>query len=191
MANAALSEFDLDSVAFIPASQPPHKDTASISSFDHRVAMLNLVCADTDMFQCNAIEGGLATPSYTIDTLVELLEFYGPGSELFFLIGVDAFIDILTWKAYQDILKLINLIVFRRQGLNKLDLVSFFSTLGYSGQGNHWHGNKEQKDIYITQYTPDNVSSSAIRKKIQTGQQCTEFLNGNVFDYIIRNGLYR
>ncbi len=190
MAKSAHSEFHLDSITFLPAGHPPHKDTAAVTAFDHRIAMLKLACDRIDNFECNAIEGTLATPSYTIDTLRALLQYYRPGTELFFLIGVDAFIDILTWKAHRDILTLTSLIVFKRRGLTKPDLASFLKSLGYREYKNHWQGRLEQKNIYIPQYIPDDISSSAIRKKIKSGQECTGLLGDKVFQYIQSNRLY-
>lgn len=190
MAEAALQEFHLDIVAFIPAGHPPHKDTSAVTAFYRRVAMLQLVCNDSYNYECNPIEGSLAAPSYTIDTLRALLEYYGPGTELFFLIGVDAFIEILTWKAHQDILNLVSLIVFKRRGLSEPDVASFLTSLGYKENEKYWQGKQGKKHVYISRYIPDDVSSSAIREKIKGGQKCIELLGENVFKYIKSNRLY-
>jgi len=191
LAEAAREEFGFDLVVFIPAGQPPHKDKTTILSFKHRVAMLKIACEGRSGFECNAIEGSLATPSYTIDTLEELLSHYGTGMQLYFLIGVDAFMDILTWKSYQAVLKLINIIISRRQGSDESSLKDLLSRLGYSGQGNLWQGENGLKDIFILQYTPDNISSSSIRENIKKGKACKACMPKNVLDYIDLNKLYR
>ena len=42
LAESALVECGLDKVVFIPAAEPPHKDSTAVTSFDHRLAMLKL-----------------------------------------------------------------------------------------------------------------------------------------------------
>ncbi len=76
LAETAMEECGLDKVVFLPAAQPPHKDGALITSFNHRLAMLRLACQGRKGFECNAIEGILPKPSYTIDTLQVLRNHY-------------------------------------------------------------------------------------------------------------------
>ena len=93
LAESALVECKLDKVVFIPSALPPHKNGAVITSFRHRLAMLSLAGQGFNGFECNAIEGDLPKPSYTIDTLRELLKHYKSDCQLYFMIGADAFLD--------------------------------------------------------------------------------------------------
>ncbi len=84
LADAAMAECALDQVVFIPACQPPHKNEASITSFSHRIAMLQIVGANNKHLSCTAIERELPTPSYTIDTLRAIGEGFPVGVNFFF-----------------------------------------------------------------------------------------------------------
>jgi len=191
MAEAAMKEFDLDRIAFIPSAQPPHKDTTTISSFAHRVTMLEIACAEKSCFEFNTIEDKLPAPSYTIDTLMVLFEHFGHQSQLFFLIGTDAFLEILTWKEYEKILKLINIIIAPRRGADQSPLADLLFRLGYSNQGDRWVGEGGLKDICFLRAIPDAISSSAIRDKIRLGEDCSRLMPNKVFDYIKSHRLYK
>ena len=111
LAEAALREGNLDQVLFIPSASPPHKVGTPITSFAHRLAMLELVSKRNPRFACSGIEGDLPAPSYTIDTLRVLGGLFPEETKFFFIIGIDAFLDFATWKSYRDILRLVNIVI--------------------------------------------------------------------------------
>ena len=55
-------------------------------------------------------------PSYTTMTLQKLQEQGFAPSELFFIIGADAFAEIRTWKSWQDVVSALEFIVVSRPG---------------------------------------------------------------------------
>lgn len=113
MARAARDRFALDRILFVPASSPPHKNGLTDASFDDRVRMLELACADEPAFHVSRIEQD-SSPSYSILTIERLLAA-GEGP-LAFLIGADAFADIRTWRRWQDVVRLVEFIVVTRPG---------------------------------------------------------------------------
>ncbi len=191
LAESALKECNLDKVVFIPAAQPPHKNGTSIASFSHRFAMLSLATEGMNDFECNAIESILPKPSYTIDTLRELRNHYETGCQLFFLIGADAFLDILTWKSHHEILRSVNIILSHRKGYQSDQLSALLNKLEYKASNRSWHGENGKKDIYILEETPVDFSSSDIRSMIGRGESFQRFLPKAVFEYIQKNKLYK
>ncbi|EKD33804.1 MAG: hypothetical protein ACD_75C02590G0014 [uncultured bacterium] len=191
LAEVALRECSLNKVFFVPAASPPHKDETTVTSFAHRVAMLEIVSATSSHFACSAIEGQLPTPSYTFDTLRALGDFFLEDTDLFFIIGVDAFLDIKTWKSYREILRLVNIVIAQRNGFRKAQLVDFLQALGYTQQTNCWQGDDGRKKIFLLAAQPGNFSSTLIRKKIKEGILPAGDIPEGVIEYIYKHQLYQ
>lgn len=191
LAESALKECGLDKVVFIPSAQPPHKNCASVTTFRHRLAMLMLAGEGRNGFECNAIEGILPKPSYTIDTLQALRKHYKNDCQLYFMIGADAFLDILTWKSPQELLHSANIILSQRKGYKGTQLSDLLKRLGYRAGDGSWHGDDGKKDIFILEKMPEDISSSGIRAKIRKGESVERFLPKQVIEYIQKHKLYQ
>jgi nicotinate-nucleotide adenylyltransferase len=191
LAEAALTDCNLDQVVFIPASQPPHKNGASIASFFHRKAMLQIACANDSRLSCLAIEEELPTPSYTIDTLHAIVTKFPPDVIFFFIIGADAFLDLLSWKSYEEILQCVAFIVAERKGYHLDRLSKFLRTLQYTDRGGFWLGKDGFREIILLQKIPDGYSSTAIRTKISKGIYRKEEIPIGVIEYIKEHALYQ
>lgn len=190
-AESALAECRLDKVVFLPSAEPPHKNGTSITSFSHRLAMLSLAGQGMNGFECDPIEATLPKPSYTIDTLRELRKQYRGNYRLYFMIGADAFLDILTWKSYQEVLHSVDIVLSRRNGYKDGRLIVLLKQLGYKATNSAWRGKDGKKDIYILQKTPDDHSSSVIRAMIGRGESVQRYLPESVMKYIEKNKLYQ
>ena len=118
VANHVQLALKLDSILFIPAALPPHKpghdDGREISSFIHRLTMLEKAIVKNSSFAVSDIEGKRSSPSYSIDTIKILISQIGKQADLFFIIGLDAFLEIDTWKHYKDLPDLVNFVVISR-----------------------------------------------------------------------------
>jgi len=116
IARLAADTFGLDKVLFVPAGTPPLK-TATLASFEDRVAMLTLAISADPRFEVSRIEDPAVRsgPSYSILT-VEALHQAGVG-RLLFLIGADAFADLPDkWYRWQDLVRSVEFIVIPRPG---------------------------------------------------------------------------
>ena len=190
LAESALKECNLDKVVFIPSAQPPHKESVSITPFRHRVAMLNLAGKSFNGFECNAIEGILPKPSYTIDTLWALREYYQSDCQMYFMIGADAFLDIPTWKSHHKLLESVNFILSLRKGYKETQLSELLQKLGYKSSDGSCYCSNSKKDIYILEKIPEGFSSSGIRRMIYQGDDVQLFLPESVMSYIRKHKLY-
>jgi len=115
IADEAQRRVSLDQVIFVPAANPPHKDTEGLTSFEDRFRMVELACTPYPHFSVSRLEEGKGR-SYTIDTLHRFRPQLGDQDELFFLIGADAFKEIRTWKRWQEVVQLTKFIVVSRPG---------------------------------------------------------------------------
>ncbi|MCA1594909.1 MAG: nicotinate-nucleotide adenylyltransferase [Chloroflexi bacterium] len=90
LAEQALFQFNLDRVLFIPAGAPPHKVHSPVTDARDRYVMTVLATVSNPRLEVSTIELDRTGRSYTVDTLRELHSSYGPGVELYFILGADA-----------------------------------------------------------------------------------------------------
>ena len=115
IAEEALRTFSLDSVLFIPAGNPPHKDPSAVTPYEDRFRMVEIACAPYPQFAVSRLEAG-EQRSYTINTLRQFRKELSPDDELFFLIGADAFEELKTWKDWREVVAMTEFIVVSRSG---------------------------------------------------------------------------
>jgi nicotinate-nucleotide adenylyltransferase len=107
--------FGLGKTCFIPAAQPPHKPHLDIAPAKDRLEMIRLAVASSKAFEISDIELKRTGPSYTIDTLRYFSDLPGARGRTYYLImGLDAFLEIDTWRAYLDIFKQVPVIIMAR-----------------------------------------------------------------------------
>jgi len=116
IARAAAEKFDLDVVYFVPADVPPHKRSRSLTEFQHRFAMLALATADDQRFVPSLLEADSEQPNYSIQTIRRLKSALKQSDKLYFLIGVDAFMEIGIWKQPVELLSECDFVVASRPG---------------------------------------------------------------------------
>ena len=207
IARQVAAEMALDRVLFIPAADPPHKKKPG-ASFRHRVAMLELALAEeqavfendpacpdnTAEFSISPIEAELASPSYTVDTLLALRKRL-PEQRFFFIIGGDSLLELHLWYRFQELLQLTSFIVISRPGiaLSVLQqavsrLPSSYSPVDTSKQ--HWLSpNGRAIHLIVNQITKD-IASSEIRRQFRLGLEPNTVSNG-VLHYIGVHQLYK
>ena len=69
--------------------------------------------------------------------------------QLYFMIGADAFLDILTWRSHLKVLHSVNIILSRRKGYKGKQLSYLLKKLGYKASDGAWQGEDGKKDIFI------------------------------------------
>jgi nicotinate-nucleotide adenylyltransferase len=116
-ADEAHAAFGLSEVLFIPTGQPPHKAGRVITPAEDRYMMTVLATAECPYFNVSRIEIEREGRSYTIDTLRELrsLKEY-EDAEFYFITGLDAVIDIMTWKNPHEIASMCKFVAVSRYG---------------------------------------------------------------------------
>jgi nicotinate-nucleotide adenylyltransferase len=113
---------NLDRVLFLPAGHPPHKELTGISPAVHRVRMVELAISSNPYFELSLLDVARAGKSYTADTLGLVQKERGPGTELFFIVGMDSLAELLTWRNTGDIIALSRLAVVNRAPYPSVDL---------------------------------------------------------------------
>ncbi|MGE0451237.1 MAG: nicotinate-nucleotide adenylyltransferase [Vicinamibacterales bacterium] len=191
LASGAQAALALTEVQVIPANVPPHRAKPLTSSF-HRFAMVAIAVAGRDGWRASDVELRHEAPSYTSTTLQRFESRGYLASELYFLIGADAFADISTWREYPRILDRANFVVVSRPGCSvselpaRLPALSRRMTFDPSGARDH-----ASTSIFLIDHTTADVSSTAIRERLSRGQSIAGLVDPRVQQHIEQHGLYR
>lgn len=190
----------LDRVIFIPAADPPHKK-GTYASYGHRVAMLEAALADPGdynkknkykKFEISLLEAERATPSYTVDTLLELKKRLGE-QHFYFIIGADSLLELHLWYHYQELPDLTDFIVVARPGISMQEIKQAISRLSgpfiADESQQHWRRSDGAEIVYLADVCK-SISSSTIRMQLAQGQH-PDTVNRRVLDYIFEHRLYR
>src|SRR5262249_19853230 len=116
VARAAADKFDLSRIYFAPADLPPHKQKRKLTDFQHRFAMLALATAEDKRFVPSLLDAPTGVPNYSVESVRRLKASIAKSDKLYFLIGMDAFKDISTWRQPEQLLKECDFIVAARPG---------------------------------------------------------------------------
>lgn len=179
-AEAVRLEYALDKVIFIPAGNPPHKQTSKVTPAMHRFVMTVMATYSNPNFLVSAIEIERRGPSYTIDTVTALKEQYGQETQIYFITGVDAAQDLKTWHHIDKLLDMCDFVAAARPGCSST-LDSMINDFGLKGQ---------QRIHRLA--TPElEISSTDIRERIRQGKSIKYIVPESVENYILKEGLYR
>jgi nicotinate-nucleotide adenylyltransferase len=191
VARGVLNRYRLDEIFFIPAPYPPHKQQP-LTDFSHRVAMLESVLADEPGISISLVETERLSPSYTIDTLLELRDRIGD-HRFFLIIGADSFIEMHLWQRYEDLFRLADIVVAARPGIDLetlgVQVESFPGDFQYDPEKETWFRG-DGFHIYYFSAIHMAMSSSAIRRRLIQGEDVSTLLPPAVAEYIRRNNLY-
>ena len=158
-----------DTAIFVPANQPVHKDPTPIIAPRHRLAMLRLAVSGYDGFIVDAAEIERGGPSYSIDTVADLIPRYGIEGKPGFVIGDDLVPGFPSWKNVDQLVRIVDLIVARRTLAGPVQL--------------------PQPHRTVTN-TVLPISSSEIRRRVSEGRTVRFLLPDSVLAYIRDNNLY-
>lgn len=195
------SGFHLDQIYLIPAAVPPHKNRGMVASADDRLQMINLAIADLSGITATDVELRRPGPSYTIDTVRHFKHQLKKVSRIFLVMGLDAFLEIDTWKSYKDLLEQIALIVIARpteahpdakQGWKILEdyIKSTLSSDYALSAGGKTYKAKGKQPIYFCDVRALDISSSVVREKIKEKKPIKSLVPTQVAEYIQLKGLY-
>lgn len=188
--------FGLDRILFIPSAIPPHKRTPDMAPAKDRMAMVRLAVRNRPRFMASALEVDAGSKSYSVVTLERLHKTH-PAAELFFLLGVDAFLEIETWRDWRRVLEQCRLVVMTRPGTDLerawgvLD-ASYRNLLVSAGPGVRLTPPAlASRRIFVFPIDALPVSSTEIRRRVRDGIAIRGLVPRAVECYIMRKKLYR
>lgn len=201
IAHHVYERLQLSRVLFIPTGDPPHKQSGSLAPAQTRLKMVKLAIADTPFFEVSAIEINRGGTSYSIDTVHEVRSQYGPSWNLFFIIGLDAFLEFSTWRAPEQLLRLCHFVVVTRPGqsFQSLSKMPLLSNLDAQALRQLDLGTLDQMEIAVPDASgltclplpPCLISASEIRRRVKCGLPLANMLPPPVESYILHTSLYQ
>jgi nicotinate-nucleotide adenylyltransferase len=205
VAAAAERALKLNGMLVVPSNIPPHRPQPFASSH-HRFAMAAMAVAGRRGWRALDLELRQDGPSYTSDTL---RRFHSSGfapSELFFITGADAFLEIATWHDYPAVLDLAHFAVVARPGvavgelparlpalaprMQQAGLVRLKADTTYEDTVRLEAATTYETCIFLIEAVTADVSSTAIRRARRAHESIAGWVPLSVQQHIEQHALY-
>jgi nicotinate-nucleotide adenylyltransferase len=186
--------FALDKVLFIPAAYPPHKTKRTGAPARDRLNMVRLAVAGNPRFAISTVELSRPGKSYSIDTLQYFAGRSASKDSLYFILGLDAFVEIHLWKRYRELFPLCHMIVTSRPGsgaslsLKKMPIVIQKLFCYDSRESAYRHASGSY--LFFLRLTDIAISATDIRTRLGEGRSIRYLVPDHVERYIKRKRLY-
>ncbi len=184
------NQLHLDHIRFVPTYQSPTRNQP-LASAQHRLKMVELATQSISTFIVDSSEIDQATPSYTINTLERLRQYYGNQTSIGFIMGMDAFQQFHQWHRFDEFLNIVHLILLSRpnytlptkKSVQQLYQKHLNSKTTLAEQG-------PCGTITPIKTTQLAISASQIRTDIHQKKSPQFLLPDNVWHYINQHNLY-
>ena len=184
-----LQALSFDQVRFIPCGDPPHRGM-TFADAELRYRLVDAATAGQDGFVSDDRELRRDGPSYSIDTLIGLRGEF-PDRSLCLIVGMDAFLGLLKWHRWDEILDFAHIVVAHRPGWRAPDM-------GPLGELISEHGTHRAADlheatqgrIHIHAVTQLEIASTEIRELVAAGRDPRFLMPDAVRDVIEETGIY-
>lgn len=177
-ADEARAAFGLSEVIFVPTGQPPHKANQRVTSAEDRFLMTELATVSCPFFNVSRVEIDRVGSSYTIDTMREIKSdpLYN-NVKFFFITGLDAVLDIMTWKTPEVLMDMCQFVAVSRYGYTKKRLEELPESL--------------RTKIIPLEIPLLAISSTELRERIRQNRSVRFMVPPAVEQYIRKKSLYK
>ena len=169
---------DLSDLFLMPCAAPVHKNKLNFSN-DQRLEMLQLATQEFSELSLDLREINRDSASYTIESLINIKHEY-PDTSICLIIGMDSFINLHTWKNYEDFHQYAHLVVIARPNYQAPN-TSYSFTLTQSMAELH---DQTSGLLYFSNTELLDISSSDIQGKINTQQSLSGLLPESIINYL-------
>jgi nicotinate-nucleotide adenylyltransferase len=174
-ASEVRSSFDLDEVVFVPTGQPWQKGEREVSPAEDRYLMTVIATASNPAFSVSRVDVDRGGPTYTVDTLRDLLRERGEAVDLYFITGADALAQILTWRDADELFQLAQFVGCTRPGHR-------ITSLTLEGL--------PRDRVTIVEIPALAISSTDCRHRVARGEPVWYLVPDGVVQYIAKRSLY-
>jgi nicotinate-nucleotide adenylyltransferase len=187
-ARAVQEALSLDRLLMVVANDPWQKSpTRRITPAEDRFAMAQALSDEIPGAEASRIEIDRGGPSYTVMTVETLLtqaeEAGRPKPEISLVVGADLVPDLGTWERVEDLRRLVTLVVVSRPDPLAADL-------GERGNAPSPHMAPPGWRVKWVDGPLVDVSSSAVRARLEVGAPVDDVLPAEVVHCIRRRNLY-
>jgi nicotinate-nucleotide adenylyltransferase len=172
-ASEVADRFGLDEVVFVPTGHPWQKGDIPVSAAEDRYLMTVIATASNPRFSVSRSDIDRGGPTYTVDTLRDLRQQFGPKVQLYFITGADALEKILSWKDTDKMFELAHFIGVTRPGFALSD------------------AHLPADTVSLVQVPAMAISSTDCRSRVAAGKPVWYLVPDGVVQYIAKRRLYR
>jgi nicotinate-nucleotide adenylyltransferase len=197
--------FGLDRIIFVPAARPPHKEEVVAASAMHRYEMVSLATVFTPYFTVSPIELQREGKSYSVETVREFQRLSGPDTNLYFVVGVDAFLEMSEWREAKELLTLARVIVTARPGwrLDEMEHLLAPEQRRLLGHPTFRYLKVSEVDperveeepaprqVLLVEVVSLDIASREIRQLVEEGRSIRHLVPDTVAAYMAKNRLYQ
>lgn len=191
-ADAASAALALEKIVLIPAYDQPLRVIDPRASAYHRFALTVLAVEDRPECYVSDMELVRQGRSYTEDTLRSLHASGWRASQLFFILGSDAFAGIATWHGYPGFLDLAHFVVIARPGVSLDEATQRAPELRARMSPvprEHVPSDGPTRIFLVHAHTRD-VSSTTIRERLSSLKPIDDLVPAAVARHIQKHHLY-
>jgi nicotinate-nucleotide adenylyltransferase len=180
----------LSEVRFLPAGNPPHRES-TVASPELRLQMVQAATRDQPGFVVDDREIRREGLSYSVDTMRTFRADY-PDRSLCLIVGMDAFLGLPKWHQWRELLELVHVAVAHRPGWRAPTSGPLGELLVDRGTGriDDLHEALAGR-IFIHAGTQLEISSTEFRKLVAAGRDPRYLMPDAVRDIIQQTGCYR
>lgn len=160
----------LDRLLVVVANEPWQKQDRPVTPAEDRYAMVVAALADQPGLEASRMELDRGGPSYTVDTVRELLAGQ-PDAQLFVVVGADVVGGLSSWHDESALRELVTLAVVERPGAPVVVTLPGWRTV-------------------LVPVEPLDVSSTGLRTRLEQGGSVSGTVPASVIRCISRRGLY-
>jgi nicotinate-nucleotide adenylyltransferase len=167
----------LERVLYLPTAEPPHKEGRRFAPALQRYCMVELALLGHAELLVSDHELTIGRKAYTVET-VEHFARELPGAELFLFVGADSYLELESWRRYDDLLAIVTLVVLARPGFER----------ALSGP----HAATRGARVVFFEDAQVDVSSTDLRELLRAGERpAPGLMEDAVVDYCRKYALYR
>jgi nicotinate-nucleotide adenylyltransferase len=191
----ACDQFKLDKVLFVTSATPPHRRTGLLAA-EHRYEMVKAAVEDNPRFEASRLELDRDGPSYTADTVTQMLEQYGEETRIFLILGGDNVRTIKDWNKAEILMKYCCFLVAPRMVYER----TLVAKPTNQREGEFLETVKEQSSstryditgarVSIIDFPPVSISSSMVRKRLKENRSVLYMVPKPVNDILMECGYY-
>lgn len=190
-ADAARSALALDDVLFVPSHDPPHRTGHPHATAFHRFALVALAVDGRTGYRVSDLEVRRQDSSYTSDTLRRLHAAGWQPSQLYFLLGTDAFAEIATWHEFPAVLDGAHFVVVARPGVTIDEALARTPDLRRRVRpAGGAADNAGPTAVFLVAARTRDVSSTVIRARLAAQQAIDNLVPAAVARHIAAHHLY-
>lgn len=175
MLRALENDSSIEKIFIMPDRIPPHKVCDFLAEDDVRIEMCRIAAEDFSKAELCLIEFEREGKSYSYNTVLNLKDKY-KDKDFVFVCGGDMLVTFDRWYKYEELMKEVPFIAFKRSDIDNTLFVEVTERLSQEGM-----------KITLKEEIIPSVSSTEIREDFKKAKK---LLPKKIYDYLVERGVY-